>query len=104
MRVAVRHRARLDQDSVESTLTVGDVHIDLVRRRVLLRGAEVHLSPIEYRLLATLVHYAGRVVTHRQLLREVWGRTRKTMLTTFASTWRISGESSRMTPPGRGIS
>jgi two-component system KDP operon response regulator KdpE len=73
MRVALRHRAQLGGESVESTFTVGDLHVDLGRRRVLLGGAEVHLSPIEYRLLATLVRYAGRVVTHRQLLREVWG-------------------------------
>ena len=73
MRVALRHRARLTAESTESTMTLGDLHVDLARRRVLLQGAEVHLSPIEYRLLATLVRYAGRVVTQRQLLREVWG-------------------------------
>ena len=73
MRVALRHGARGDQESVESTLTVGDLQIDLGRRRVLVQGAEVHLTPIEYRLLATLVKHAGKVVTHRQLLREVWG-------------------------------
>ncbi len=73
MRVAVRHRARVDGESVESTLAVGDLHIDLGRRRVLVQGAEVHLTPIEYRLLATLVQHAGKVVTHRHLLREVWG-------------------------------
>jgi two-component system KDP operon response regulator KdpE len=73
MRVALRHRARVDQGSVESTVTVGDLHVDLGRRRVLIRDAEVHLTPIEYRLLATLIRYAGKVVTHRQLLREVWG-------------------------------
>ncbi|PYN57678.1 MAG: DNA-binding response regulator [Candidatus Rokuibacteriota bacterium] len=73
MRVALRHGARGDQESVESTLTVGDLQIDLGRRRVLVHGAEVHLTPIEYRLLANLVKHAGKVVTHRQLLREVWG-------------------------------
>jgi two-component system KDP operon response regulator KdpE len=73
MRVALRHWARADRESVESTLTVGDVHIDLGRRRVLVEGVEVHLTPIEYRLLATLVRHAGKVVTHRQLLHEVWG-------------------------------
>src|SRR2546429_3515054 len=73
MRVALRHGARGDQESVESTLTVGDLQIDLGRRRVLVQGAEVHLTPIEYRLLTTLVKHAGKVVTHRQLLREVWG-------------------------------
>jgi two-component system KDP operon response regulator KdpE len=73
MRVALRHRARVAEGSVESTLTVGDLHVDLGHRRVVVQGAEVHLTPIEYRLLATLVRHAGKVVTHRQLLREVWG-------------------------------
>ena len=73
MRVALRHGARVDEGSVESTLTVGDLQIDLGRRRVLVQGTEVHLTPIEYRLLATLVRHAGKVITHRQLLREVWG-------------------------------
>lgn len=73
MRVALRHRARVDRDSPESTLTVGDLHVDLGRRRVLVGDAEIHLTPIEYRLLATLVRYAGKVVTHRQLLHDVWG-------------------------------
>ena len=73
MRVALRHRAQLGRESLESTFAVGELHVDLGRRHVLLGGTEVHLSPIEYRLLATLVRYAGRVVTHRQLLREVWG-------------------------------
>ena len=73
LRVALRHHARVDRESTESTFTVGDLLIDLARRRVLVRGVEVHLTPIEYRLLATLVQHAGRVITHRQLLREVWG-------------------------------
>jgi two-component system KDP operon response regulator KdpE len=73
IRVALRHRARVDRDTPESTFTCGDLHVDLGRRRVVLQGAEVHLTPIEYRLLATLVRYAGRVITQRQLLREVWG-------------------------------
>ncbi len=73
MRVALRHRARLTAESTESTMTLGDLHVDLARRRVQREGSDVHLSPIEYRLLATLVRHAGRVVTQRQLLREVWG-------------------------------
>ncbi len=73
VRVALRHRARIDRDTAESTFTVGDLHVDLGRRRVLLAGEDVHLTPIEYRLLVVLVRYAGRVVTQRQLLREVWG-------------------------------
>jgi len=57
----------------EATFTVGEVQVDLLRRHVLVRGLEVKLTPIEYKLLATLVKHAGKVVTHQQLLREVWG-------------------------------
>ena len=53
--------------------TFGEVTVDLARRQVSRGGAEVHLTPIEYRLLALLIANAGRVLTHRQLLREVWG-------------------------------
>ncbi|GAB6848935.1 two-component system response regulator KdpE [Paraburkholderia sp. A1RI_3L] len=51
----------------------GGVTVDLALRQVSRDGAPVHLTPIEYRLLATLVRHAGRVLTHRQLLRDVWG-------------------------------
>ena len=51
----------------------GDVEVDLIKRVVRKRDAEVHLTPIEYRLLAMLIANAGKVLTHRQLLREVWG-------------------------------
>jgi two-component system KDP operon response regulator KdpE len=51
----------------------GPLSVDLVNRYVFLRGAEVHLSPKEYSLLRYLVNQAGKVVTHHQLLKEVWG-------------------------------
>lgn len=54
-------------------VSFGEVTVDLARRQVTRGGAEVHLTPIEYRLLALLIANAGRVITHRQLLREVWG-------------------------------
>ena len=54
-------------------VTFGEVTVDLARRQVHRSGAEVHLTPIEYRLLALLIANTGRVLTHRQLLREVWG-------------------------------
>lgn len=73
MRVALRHASRTGAAQEEAVFEVGDLRIDLGRRRVFARGDEIHLTPIEYKLLAILVHYAGRVVTHRQLLREVWG-------------------------------
>ena len=47
--------------------------MDLAKRQVLVAGQEVHLTPLEYRLFTTLIRHAGQVVTHRQLLKEVWG-------------------------------
>ncbi|WP_047391765.1 response regulator [Chitinibacter sp. ZOR0017] len=51
----------------------GDVSVDLVQRQVSKAGQAIHLTPIEYRLLSTLIRHAGKVLTHRELLREVWG-------------------------------
>jgi len=72
MRVALRHRGTV----VEAALTRYEhdgLRVDLDARRVQLDGTDVHLTPTEYRLLARLVRNAGRVVTHRQLLADVWG-------------------------------
>jgi two-component system KDP operon response regulator KdpE len=71
IRVALRHRTPPDAGSPE--FSVGELRVDLSRRQVFVRGADVHLTPIEYKLLALLIKNAGRVVTHRQLLRDVWG-------------------------------
>jgi len=71
IRVALRHAAKTDEG--DSQFSLGELKVDLVRRQVLLREVEVHLTPNEYRLLSTLIKHAGRVLTHRQLLREVWG-------------------------------
>ncbi|MBL8951872.1 MAG: response regulator [Myxococcaceae bacterium] len=71
MRVALRHAKPA---SVEPRLTLGDgLELDLEKRVVTRGGAEVHLTPIEYRLLAYLAQNAGKVLTHRQILSEVWG-------------------------------
>jgi two-component system KDP operon response regulator KdpE len=72
MRVALRHVAHVE-GSGERVVEAGDVRIDLAARVVYRRGEEVRLTRTEYRLVATLAHHAGRVLTHRQLLREVWG-------------------------------
>jgi len=72
IRVALRHKAGAGRPE-DAVFTVGGLHVDLARRRVLLSGRDVHLTPIEYRLLTALVRHAGRVLTHRQLLAEVWG-------------------------------
>jgi two-component system KDP operon response regulator KdpE len=53
--------------------SIGDLRVDPAQRRVFVRGAEVSLTPTEYRLLAVLMRQAGKVVTHQQLLKEVWG-------------------------------
>jgi two-component system KDP operon response regulator KdpE len=72
LRVALRHAASRGAPG-EPEFRMGDLAVDLAARRVQLGGAELHLTPIEYRLLAALVRHAGLVVTHRQLLRDVWG-------------------------------
>jgi two-component system KDP operon response regulator KdpE len=72
LRVALRHAARALPGG-EPVVAVGELRIDLAARRVTLAGAEVHLTPIQYGLLAMLARNAGKVVTHTQLLREVWG-------------------------------
>jgi two-component system, OmpR family, KDP operon response regulator KdpE len=71
--VALRHAARGGQDGSGSAFVLRDLRLDLVRRLVSIRDHEVHLTPIEYRLLAALAKHAGMVLTHRQLIREVWG-------------------------------
>lgn len=73
MRAALRHANRPAGEAVETVCTFGDLSVDLGRRQVFVSGTEIHLTPIEYKLLRTLVRYAGKVVTHRQLLKEVWG-------------------------------
>ena len=73
IRVALRHAARVDSDKESSVFTHGALKVDLATRRVFVSDREVHLTPIEYKLLTTLVRHAGKVLTHRQLLKEVWG-------------------------------
>jgi two-component system KDP operon response regulator KdpE len=70
LRTALRHR--LQQQGGRPLFRSGDLTVDLVRRIVTVRGEEVKLSPKEYDLLQQLVLHAGKVLTHRHLLREVW--------------------------------
>ena len=72
IRVALRHAARIGTAGT-AALRLGKVEVDLERRKVTRDGREVHLTPIEFRLLACLAQHLGMVVTHRVLLREVWG-------------------------------
>ncbi|MBK7874912.1 MAG: response regulator [Planctomycetes bacterium] len=73
MRVALRHAVRTQGAGEERVFASGGLEIDLVDRRVKLGERDVHLTPIEFKLLAALARHAGRVVTHKQLLEEVWG-------------------------------
>lgn len=71
LRVALRHAAGAASDP--PVVTLGPIQVDLARRQVLRAGEEVRLTATEFRLLALLVRNAGRVLTHTQILREVWG-------------------------------
>ena len=75
MRVALRHASEIGRPGgKEATqFKAGELTIDLAGRRVFVGENEVHLTPIEYKLLTTLAHHAGKVLTHRFLLKEVWG-------------------------------
>ena len=73
MRVALRHAARVGHESDDPIFTVGELRVDLTQRHVQIGNAEIHLTPIEYKLLTTLIQHAGKVLTHQQLLRQVWG-------------------------------
>jgi two-component system, OmpR family, KDP operon response regulator KdpE len=75
IRVAMRHLAVLASGKPEPVFELEGLRVDLGRRQVFVSGEEVHLTPTEYKLLMVLVQHAGRVVTHRQLLKEVWGPT-----------------------------
>ncbi len=71
IRAAVRHQ--LKQAGETPVFRSGDLSVDLVRRIVTVRGAEVKLSPREYNVLRLLVQHAGKVLTHGMILRDVWG-------------------------------
>jgi two-component system KDP operon response regulator KdpE len=73
IRAALRRSATIHDDAQGSVFRAGNLEVDLEKRRILVAGAEVHLTPIEYRLLQVLIRHAGKVLTQRQLLVEVWG-------------------------------
>ena len=76
-RVALRHLARSSPGASEAgEFQVGDLVVDRNKREVRIAGERVHLTPTEYKIVSTLVHHAGRVVTHQLLLTEVWGPAR----------------------------
>lgn len=73
VRVALRHAAVANAETGDPVFTFQELRVDLLHRRVTVGERQVHLTPNEFKLLATLVKHAGMVMTHRQLLKEVWG-------------------------------
>lgn len=70
LRVALRHAAKTDESPV---LTIGNLTMDLAHRQVMVEGREVKLTPTEYEILKNLALSAGKVLTHSQLLKSIWG-------------------------------
>lgn len=73
IRVALRHVMQAASGKDEPSFELGDLRVDMAKRQVFVGTAEIHLTPTEYKLLMVLIRHAGSVVTHRQLLKEVWG-------------------------------
>jgi two-component system KDP operon response regulator KdpE len=73
MRVALRHTQGGATMTTGQVLEFGDLKLDFVRREVTRGGVDVHLTPIEYRLLLLFAQNAGKVLTHRHVLHEIWG-------------------------------
>ncbi|WP_336797490.1 two-component system response regulator KdpE [Erwinia aphidicola] len=73
VRVALRHRPAQSSDCLSAQVTFGSVSVDIATRRVTRHGEELHLTPIEFRLLVSLLNHPGKVMSQRQLLTQVWG-------------------------------
>lgn len=73
LRVALRHAATVQNGAEPACFKTDGLEVDLAARRVRVDGRDIHLTPIEYKLLTALVRHPGRMLTHRQLLKEVWG-------------------------------
>ena len=73
IRVALRHAARRNAGQQEPVFVLQNLRVDLSLRQVFVDNNEVHLTPNEYKLLTVLIRHAGKVITHSQLLKEVWG-------------------------------
>jgi two-component system KDP operon response regulator KdpE len=73
IRATLRRAAPVSPDAADPIIRFGNVQADFEKRQITVGGQEVHLTPNEYELLQVLIKYAGRVVTQRQLLNEVWG-------------------------------
>ncbi len=73
IRVALRRKLPAEEGKAVAVFSLGDLKVDFERRLVFRGDQEIHLTPIEYKLLSVLIKYRGKVVTHSQLLKEVWG-------------------------------
>ena len=77
LRVALRHSVSSPEQDQLGVFTSGALKVDLLKRQVVVGDREVHLTPIQYRLLSVLIKNAGKVLTHQYLLKEVWGPSYK---------------------------
>jgi two-component system, OmpR family, KDP operon response regulator KdpE len=93
IRAALR-RAGGSSRSGQALLELGELRIDLERRAVSMSGRAVHLTPKEYDMLRYLVANAGKLITHRMLLRAVWGPSARMSASTCTSSWPSSAASS----------
>ncbi|MBI1174027.1 MAG: two-component system response regulator KdpE [Sideroxydans sp.] len=73
IRVALRHASSATNGNNDGVFSIDQLKVDMAHRKVTVSGTEVHLTPIEYRLLTVLIKHAGRVLTHQMLLKEAWG-------------------------------
>jgi two-component system KDP operon response regulator KdpE len=96
LRTAFRHRfqARGEQPRFVS----GDLEVDLVRREVRVRGRPTALTRLEYKVLSVFVRHAGRVLTHQQLARQIWGRTHTREVAAFTGNHRRAAAQDRERP------
>ena len=77
IRVEMRHSVSSPAQDQSGVFTTGALKVDLLKRQVVVGDREVHLTPIQYRLLSVLIKNAGKVLTHQHLLKEVWGPSYK---------------------------
>jgi two-component system, OmpR family, KDP operon response regulator KdpE len=77
IRVAIRHSVNSPSQDQAGVFSTGSLQVDLLKRQVSVNEREVHLTPIQYRLLSLLIKNAGKVLTHHYLLKEVWGPSYK---------------------------
>ena len=106
MRTAIRHTRTVSGNSEiaqKGTYTVGDLTIDYNKHQVLVRGENVHLTLSEFRIVALLGKYAGKVLTYDSIIKELWGPRQEETIRSSGSTWPTSAARSKKTLPNRSI-